>query len=140
MTIKPYSRKINYYETDMMGIVHHSNYIRYFEEARIDLMNQINCSVSDLEDNGISIANVDAFAKYIVPLRFDDNVVITSRLSGLSPSKMQFEYEIRFKNSDILAANGKTTHCCLNTSKKPLSIRKADSKLYERLQDLLQMQ
>lgn len=140
MTIKPYSRKINYYETDMMGIVHHSNYIRYFEEARIDLMNQIDCSVRALEDNGISIANVDAFAKYIVPLRFDDNVIVIPKLSGLTPSRMEFEYEIRFRSNDVLAATGKTTHCCLNSDKKPLSIRRADSRLYESLQELLKMQ
>lgn len=140
MNIKPYSRKINYYETDMMGIVHHSNYIRYFEEARIDLMDQINCSVRKLEYKGVSIANVDAYARYIVPLKFDDKVIITAKLTGLSASKMEFEYEIRFEDSNILAATGKTTHCCLNGAKKPLSIRKADCGLYESLKELLNTQ
>ena len=39
--VKPYIRRANYYETDQMGIVHHSNYIRYSEEARIELMRQV---------------------------------------------------------------------------------------------------
>ena len=52
----------------MMSIVHHSNYIRFFEEARCDFMEQIGCDVRALEDKGVSIAVVDAYAKYIVPL------------------------------------------------------------------------
>lgn len=137
MQITPYSRRINYYETDMMGIVHHSNYIRYFEEARCDLMEQINCNVKELEDKGISIAVVDVYSKYIVSLKFDDKVKIYTKLTNLSASKMEFEYEVRFADTDILAAKGKTTHCCLPHSSKPISIKKADINMYEALQKLL---
>ena len=52
MELKPYQRRVNYYETDQMGIAHHSNYLRYFEEARLDLMRQMNCSAMDLEKIG----------------------------------------------------------------------------------------
>lgn len=113
MQIKPYSRRINYYETDMMSIVHHSNYIRFFEEARCDFMEQIGCDVRALEDKGVSIAVVDAYAKYIVPLKFDDKVYITTKLTKMSAAKMEFEYEIRFADTDILATVGKTSHCCV---------------------------
>lgn len=137
MQIKPYSRKINYYETDMMSIVHHSNYIRFFEEARCDFMEQIGCNVKKLEDNGVSVAVVDAYAKYIVPLKFDDKVYITTKLTKLSAAKMEFEYEIRFADTDILATAGKTSHCCVNRSNKPMPIKKADADLYETLQNLI---
>ena len=105
----------------MMSIVHHSNYIRFFEEARCDFMEQIGCDVRALEDKGVSIAVVDAYAKYIVPLKFDDKVYITT---------------IRFADSDILATTGRTTHCCVNRSNKPMPIKKADANLYETLQNL----
>ena len=137
MQIKPYSRRINYYETDMMSIVHHSNYIRFFEEARCDFMEQIGCNVRALEDKGVSIAVVDAYAKYIVPLKFDDKVYITTKLTKMSAAKMEFEYEIRFADTDILATVGKTSHCCVNCSNKPMPIKKADANLYETLQNLI---
>ena len=137
MQIKPYSRRINYYETDMMSIVHHSNYIRFFEEARCDFMEQIGCDVIGLEDKGVSIAVVDAYAKYIVPLKFDDKVYITTKLTKMSAAKMEFEYEIRFADTDILATVGKTSHCCVNRSNKPMPIKKADANLYETLQNLI---
>ena len=64
MNIKPFTRRANYYETDKMNIVHHTNYIRYFEEARIDFMRQICCSCAELEKLGSIIPVVDAYAKY----------------------------------------------------------------------------
>lgn len=137
MQIKPYSRRINYYETDMMSIVHHSNYIRFFEEARCDFMEQIGCNVKKLEDKGVSIAVVDAYAKYIIPLKFDDKVYITTKLTKMSAAKMEFEYEIRFADTDILTTVGKTSHCCVNRSNKPMPIKKADANLYETLQNLI---
>ncbi len=137
MQIKPYSRRINYYETDMMSIVHHSNYIRFFEEARCDFMEQIGCDVRALEDKGVSIAVVAAYAKYIVPLKFDDKVYITTKLTKMTAAKMEFEYEIRFADTDILATVGKTSHCCVNRSNKPMPIKKADANLYETLQNLI---
>ena len=95
-------------------------------------MEQIGCDVRALEDKGVSIAVVDAYAKYIVPLKFDDKVYITTKLT-----KMEFEYEIRFADTDILATVGKTSHCCVNRSNKPMPIKKADANLYETLQNLI---
>ena len=55
MQIIPYSREVFYYETDQMGIVHHSNYVRWLEEARIDFMKQIGISYAAMEEMGILI-------------------------------------------------------------------------------------
>ena len=121
----------------MMSIVHHSNYIRFFEEARCDFMEQIGCDVRALEDKGVSIAVVDAYAMYIEPLKFDDKVYITTKLTKMSAAKMEFEYEIRFADTDILATTGRTSHCCVNRSNKPMPIKKADANLYETLQNLI---
>ncbi len=100
-------------------------------------MEQIGCDVRALEDKGVSIAVVDAYAKYIIPLKFDDKVYITTKLSKMSAAKMEFEYEIRFADTDILATTGRTTHCCVNHSNKPMPIKKADANLYETLQNLI---
>ena len=53
--MKDYIRKVQYYETDRMGIVHHSNYIRWFEEARIFYMEKMGYSYSEMEKTGIMI-------------------------------------------------------------------------------------
>ena len=65
-----YPRKANFYETDMMGVVHHSNHIRYFEESRIFFMRNIGCDVMEMEQKGIIIPNVDAYGRYFKPIRF----------------------------------------------------------------------
>ena len=90
MDNKYYVRKVNYYETDRMGIVHHSNHIRYFEEARINFMNKIGCDVMELENKGVIIPNVDAYAKYIKPIRFDDDIYIEVKLVKFNCDLMEY--------------------------------------------------
>ena len=70
MTEKLYKSKVSYYETDCMNIVHHSNYIRYFEDARIQYMHDIGCDVAEMQSKGLYIPNVDAYARYKKPLKF----------------------------------------------------------------------
>ena len=67
-----YEHVVQYYETDRMDCVHHSNYIRWFEEARIDWMRQQGYGCRELEDQGLIIPVVDASAKYLRSVLFDD--------------------------------------------------------------------
>ena len=69
-----YSRSVNYYETDQMGIVHHSNYIRYFEEARLHWMDEIGLSYSGLEELGVIIPVTFVDCRYKNPVRFGDTI------------------------------------------------------------------
>lgn len=69
-------RKVNYYETDMMGVVHHSNYIRWFEEARISWMEEGGVPYSEVEANGIQMPVVGVLCDYKVPAKFGDTVCI----------------------------------------------------------------
>ena len=124
MDNKYYVRKVNYYETDRMGIVHHSNHIRYFEEARINFMNKIGCDVMELENKGVIIPNVDAYAKYIKPIRFDDDIYIEVKL-------------VKFCSDDTIAATGHTAHCFVGEDFKPITIRKKYPDFYNRLISVL---
>lgn len=132
MINKEYTRAINYYETDKMGIVHHSNYIRYFEEARIFAMEQMNCSVKMLEDLGLIIPNVDAYAKYLVPLRFGDTCRINFKLTEFNGVKFRCEYEL-YNQDDILCSTGFTTHCFVNENIRPISIKRSHPDIFEKL-------
>ena len=88
-----YSRSVNYYETDQMGIVHHSNYIRYFEEARLHWMDEIGLSYSGLEELGVIIPVTFVDCRYKDPVRFGDTISISVRISKFDGIKMEFAYE-----------------------------------------------
>ena len=82
-----YSRSVNYYETDQMGIVHHSNYIRYFEEARLHWMDEIGLSYSGLEELGVIIPVTFVDCRYKNPVRFGDTISISVRISKFDGTK-----------------------------------------------------
>ena len=127
-----YVRRANYYETDKMGIVHHSNHIRYFEEARIFFMKSIGCDVAEMERDGIIIPNVDAYAKYEKPIRFPEEVFIEVKLVKFTGAVMCYEYTAAFADG-TLAATGRTTHCFVGESFKPMSLKRKFPDYYERL-------
>ncbi len=134
MKIEPYVRRVNYYETDQMGIVHHSNYLRYFEEARIDFMRQIQCNVLDLERMGIIIPNVDAYAKYLRLLRFDDCFTVSVHPASFTGVKMKLEYTV-VRESEI-CCTGYTTHCFVNNEMKPMILRHSFPELFLQLKEV----
>ncbi len=130
-----YIRKANYYETDMMGIVHHSNHIRYFEEARIFFMRNIGCDVKQMESDGIIIPNVDAYAKYYKQIRFDQEIGIEVKLVKFTGAVMVFNYTARFKQSGEVAATGHTEHCFVNGNFKPMSLKRKFPEYYVKLKE-----
>ena len=89
-----YDRSINYYETDQMGIVHHSNYIRYFEEARLDMMEQVGLSYAAMEEHGLIIPVLSVACEYIKPVLFGEKVQIHTRLMG-SKCSLSMKYIVR---------------------------------------------
>lgn len=121
MEVKPYERQVNYYETDQMGIAHHSNYLRYFEEARMDLMRQLGLSTQELENIGIIIPNVDAYAKYLRLLHFEEKFLVVVKPALYTGVRMKFEYEV-LKDGE-LCSTGYTTHCFVDKSMKPIILR-----------------
>lgn len=132
MKLKRFSRKVNYYETDKMGIVHHSNYIRFFEEARVYSMNQMDCDVKVLEDFELIIPNVDAYARYLIPLRFGDTFTIDFTLTEFNGVKFTCEYKL-YNQHNQLCTTGYTTHCFVNTELRPISIKRSNTEIYDRM-------
>ena len=132
-----YHRMINYYETDQMGIVHHSNYIRFFEEARIDYLKQFGMDYRAMEEMGIIIPVTFARCQYLVPLRFEDEVVIDVRLTKYDGIKMELSYEIRQKETGQLCTTGETGHCFLNGDMKPIRMKREFPELFTKLKELV---
>lgn len=129
-----YNRKINYYETDKMAIVHHSNYIRFFEEARLDMMDQFDLNYRKMEDMGIIIPVMSVDCKYIVPLCFDDEVKIHTKIIKFDGIKMEIAYEIY--RDDVLCTTGHSGHCFLDKDMKPFRMKRLYPDLYNKLKSL----
>lgn len=129
--MRKYSRLVNYYETDQMGIVHHSNYIRYFEEVRLQWMDEIGLSYSGLEEKGVIIPVTFVDCHYKSPVRFGDTIYITVRMSKFDGLKMEFSYEVYDEKTGELRSTGKSGHCFLDKQMRPVLIRKKYPELYD---------
>ncbi|MCL2019536.1 MAG: acyl-CoA thioesterase [Oscillospiraceae bacterium] len=131
MTPKPLVRKANFYETDQMGIIHHSNYIRWFEEARVDFMEQIGYGFEKAVQMGIDNALTGLSCEYKSMVRFGDVVEIQAVITELKNARMSVSYEVRDLKTGVLCATGKTSHCFIDSKKmRPVSLKKAIPELY----------
>lgn len=136
-TIQPYLRQVNYYETDKMGIVHHSNYIRWFEEARIDYLEQAGFDYCPVEETGILIPVLSYTCINKKPTRFHDQLSISVRLTKFNSVRFSVRYEVRFRDTGVLAAVGETTHCFLNQAMQPIVLKRKRPDVDELMHALL---
>ncbi|MBR2002495.1 MAG: acyl-CoA thioesterase [Firmicutes bacterium] len=129
--MEPYVHKVQYYETDKMGIVHHSNYIRWMEEARIDFLEKIGWAFDRLEAEGLfsPVIGVDCF--YKSPTKFGDSVEIHASVAEYTGVKLIIQYEMR--KGDLLVAKGHTEHTFVSDEGKILRMKKAFPELHELL-------
>ncbi|MBQ7761591.1 MAG: acyl-CoA thioesterase [Clostridia bacterium] len=122
--MKDYVRKINYYETDKMGVTHHSNYIRLMEEARVDFLEQIGCGYEKLETEGIISPVIGVECQYKKPTTFGDCVRICVQVIEYKRVRLSFSYTM-YNQNDELVFTGKSFHCFLNSNGKPTSLAKS---------------
>jgi len=132
MNILPYSRKAQYYETDQMGVIHHANYIRWLEEARIDFLEQIGFPYERVEKMGITLAVLDLSCEYKAPVLFGDTVHIQVELKNCSHSRMTICYSITDAASGELRTIGETQHFFYKKEDTcPASLKRAIPELYD---------
>ncbi len=116
-----YTRRVYYYETDKMGIVHHSNYIRYMEEARVRALDLMGFSFREMEEQGLSAPVVDISCRYVKPIGFDDE--FTVRLSGEMRSGAVFELHYLIVSGGETVAEATSGHCFIRNG-RPVNIKK----------------
>lgn len=132
-SIEPYVRRTYYYETDKMGIIHHSNYIRWLEEARIDFMRQTGLDYDEMEKSGVFMPVTGASCKYIISVHFYEEVEIFTRLKYFNGVRAVYSYEIYTGQGKNLAATGESSHCFLDSvTRMPVSIKSRYPELYEK--------
>lgn len=132
-----YKRIVNYYETDAMQVVHHSNYIRYLEEARIYFMDKINMPYKSIEEQGILIPVIGINCTYKNPAKFDDMLDIKVKIKEYTGVKMVISYEIINSNTKKDVFWGETKHCFVNKEMKPISLKKFSKAIDEKLTEFL---
>ncbi len=107
-----YHHKVRYYETDKMGITHHSNYICWMEEARVDFLARIGWDYAKLEELGIVSPVMAVSCKYRHPTTFDDDVYISLSVAELRPVRMTIAYEMRGADGAVVCT-AESEHCFL---------------------------
>lgn len=119
-----YERQINYYETDKMGVVHHSNYIRYLEEARCKWLEELGIPYDKFEENGIMIPVLEVRCEHKYHVTFGDTIRINLKIKKYTGVRLEVEYEITNVKDNKLVFLGETKHCFTNTDLKPVNLKK----------------
>ncbi|MDE6500898.1 MAG: acyl-CoA thioesterase [Ruminococcus sp.] len=132
--IYPYRRNIYYYETDKMGVVHHSNYIRIFEEARMDFMRQTGMSFEKIESMGLYIPILSVECNYKKPLVFNDEFLVYSEITDFNGVRLSIEYSIISQEKGV-CVTGKSVQCFTDTNMKPVRIRKKFPEIYDTISE-----
>lgn len=123
--MKSYQHKVQYYETDGMGIVHHSNYIRWFEEARVDLLEQLGCGYDRIEAAGFGSPVLAVSCQYKTMARFGETVQILARITAYNGVRMTIGYEIFDAQTGTLRCTGESRHCFMQQDGRPVSLKRS---------------
>lgn len=128
-----YERAVHYYETDRMDCVHHSNYIRWFEEARGFLMREGGFPYEEMEALGVVSPVLAVRAEYRSMARYGDTVVVETELAEYTGVRARFAYTVRDKATGALRCAGETNHCFLDREGRPVSLKKRLPAFHEKL-------
>jgi acyl-CoA thioester hydrolase len=111
--------RVRYAETDQMGVAYHSNHLIWFEVGRVELMRQMGFSYRDMErDEDRFIAVAEVTCRYRAPARYDEEVVVRTRLRNVRKSVVVFSYELRRAEGGEVLAEGETVHVVTDSKMK----------------------
>ncbi len=131
-----FERRINYYETDRMGVVHHSNYIRFLEEARCAMLDANNMPYSSYENQDVMIPVLGANLTFKHHVTFDDVILITPFVKEFNGVRLTIGYKVTEKNTGALVLTGETKHCFTDTNLKPVRLQNQIPNFYEKFMKL----
>lgn len=124
-----YVHKVQYYETDRMGITHHSNYIRWMEEARVDFLDRIGYGYARLEAEGILSPVISVECKYKHPTTFDDEVEIAVHVAEFRGVRLTIGYTMTNRKTGAPVLTGTSMHCFTDGNGKPVILKKQSPEL-----------
>lgn len=129
--MKNYLHNVQYYETDRMDCVHHSNYIRWFEEARCFFLAELGFGYDRMEREGILSPVLKAEARYLSMARFGEAVEIETTVNSYTGTRITFGYTVRDRETGAIRCQGSTAHCFIGAADRPLSLKKHLPQMHE---------
>ena len=108
--------RVRYAETDRMGLLHHANYLVYFEQARTELLRTRGVAYKDLEDRGFFLVIAKVEIKYRAPAHYDDVLMIRTTVTRTTPVRLEHRYEV-FRDGSLIC-EGSTTLACVDREGK----------------------
>ncbi len=115
--------RVRYAETDQMGVVYYANYLVWMEVARVELCKSLGFRYRDMEiDDGVLLAVVEAQCRYLYPARFDEEVIVETRVAAANPRLVSFGYEMRLADGGRKLATGSTRQIFCNREMKPVRL------------------
>ena len=125
-----YTHKVQYYETDKMGVTHHSNYIRWMEEARVDLLEKAGYSYKKLEEIGIISPVTSVECKFVSSTTFDDTITVEAYVEEARNVKVKIAYIMTDETGKIVC-KGTSEHCFLDKDGQFIMISRDFPDFYE---------
>lgn len=146
--------RVRYQESDQMGVVYHANYLNWFEIGRTEMIRQMGYTYRNMEEQGLLLPVTGLDVKYHKPARYDDDIIILTRITAFSGLRLNYEYDIRRMTPDLneqlgsgqrvwsseeslpgeRLVTGSTQHVWVNGDWKPVRLDKAASELYSALE------
>jgi acyl-CoA thioester hydrolase len=110
--------RVRYAETDQAGMAHHSAFLPWFEVGRVELLRALGKPYQEFEAEGLHFPVREAFCRYWVPARFDDELLITTTIEEVGGASTRFGYRITRATDTTLIAEGHTLHACVDNQGK----------------------
>ena len=127
--------RVRYQETDQMGVVYHANYLVWFEVGRVELIRQMGLSYKDMErEEQCGIAVVEASARYRVPAKYDDELIVRTWLTAVRGPVVKFAYAVVRAADEVLLCEGHTVHVVVD---KEMNKRTMPKRYAERFAEYL---
>ena len=122
--------RVQYYDTDAMGIVHHANYIRYFETARTEMLRSKGYPYDRIEDEGMYMPVLSVNADFRTPAVYDEVLVLACRVSRVKGASVELEYEIRSAETGEVHVTGESRHGFTTKDFRPVRLKKDKPEIY----------
>lgn len=123
-----YQHKVQYYETDRMGITHHSNYIRFMEEARTEWMESMGMSYATFESLGLVSPMLSVSCDYKKTTTYNDVIDIAIYIQDCAHLKIRVAYVMTCRGEVV--CTGESTHCIMDAQGRPVSLKRSYPAVY----------
>jgi len=125
--------RVRYAETDRMGVVYHANYIVWFEVGRVELLRQLGFEYRLMEqEDDCHIAVAEVRCRFKAPARYDDQILVRTRVKFIRGPLIQFDYEIFHEPTQTLLAEGESTHIVVNSKFERTALPSKYAEAFER--------